>query len=364
MDSFHVVTAPGQGPFAALELERLGLGSGPAAFEGGLDDLYRANLGLATAERVLAVLGTFRAAAFSELRKKAARLPWERCLAPGQPVALRVTCRKSRLYHSMAVAERVAGAIEDALGEPPGPCEADAQAIFVRIENDTCTIAADSSGEFLHRRGYRLAVAKAPLRETLAAVMLLASGWDRVSPLLDPFCGSGTIAIEAARMALGIAPGRDRRFAFMDWPGFDRARWESVLESMALGQSGHAPIIMASDRDAGAIRMAGENARRAGVERHVRFERLSVSDVAPPAGPGFVVTNPPYGLRTDGGSDLRDLYDRFGAVLRSRFPGWRVAILCNDKRLTDRLRLDLDSSLALVNGGVRVRLARGVVPGV
>jgi putative N6-adenine-specific DNA methylase len=194
--------------------------------------------------------------------------------------------------------------------------------------------------------------------------MLIASGWDSASPLLDPFCGSGTIAIEAARMALGIPPGRDRRFAFMDWPGFDRARWEYVLGETARGASGDVPIIMASDRDAGAIRMARANAERSGVADRIRFERLSVSEISPPAGPGWVVTNPPWGVRTDNGKDLRDLYARLGDVLRERCPGWRVAILSGDKRLLDRTRLELDSSLALVDGGLRVRLARGVVPGV
>ncbi|MDD5306853.1 MAG: class I SAM-dependent RNA methyltransferase [Deltaproteobacteria bacterium] len=378
MDSFHVVTAPGLEPFVALELERLGLvpekhtagiAPGRVAFYGGQGDLWCANLGLATADRVLAILGEFRAAAFSELRKKAARLPWERVFAPGGSVAIRVACHKSRLYHTGAVAERVAGAIADRLGEPPRLHEPQddegagaAQTIFVRFESDACTIAADSSGELLHRRGYRLAVAKAPLRETLAAVMLLASGWDRASPLLDPFCGSGTIAIEAARMAEGIAPGRGRRFAFMDWPGFDRGRWESMIAGKATPAPGGTPIIMASDRDAGAIRMATANAERAGVADRIRFERLSVSDISPPRGQGWVVTNPPWGVRTDNGKDLRDLYARLGDVLRERCRGWNVAILSGDKRLLDRTRLDLDTSLALVNGGLRVRLARGVVP--
>ena len=184
------------------------------AFNGGLDELYRANLHLRTASRVLVRLGDFYAAAFSELRKKAGRLEWERYLRPGQPVALHVTCHKSKLYHSDAVAERVAGAIGDRLGRPttmlkPAESEDDSppQLVIVRLVNDHCTISIDSSGELLHRRGYRLATAKAPLRETLAAGMLLASGWDVRSPLIDPFCGSGTIAIEAALMRAGLPPG-------------------------------------------------------------------------------------------------------------------------------------------------------------
>ena len=159
-------------------------------FQGELDDLYRANLHLRSANRVLVRAGEFYAAAFSELRKKAGRLAWERYLAPGQPVRLSVTCRKSRLYHSDAVAERVAGAIGDRLGKPRR-CSRPTkkmrrtrpQLVVVRLVRDLCTISVDSSGELLHRRGYRLATAKAPLRETLAAGMLLASGWD-----LTPRC--------------------------------------------------------------------------------------------------------------------------------------------------------------------------------
>ena len=224
------VSAPGLEPYTALELRQLDLLpdesgkelistwqapgteddlSGGVAFEGNLRSVYLANLWLRSANRVLLRLGDFQAAAFSELRKKASRLPWEHYLTPGRAVSLRVTCHKSRLYHSDAVAERVAGAIGDRLGKPVRVVKFDEQAeqpksqlILVRLVHDRCTISIDSSGALLHRRGYRLAIAKAPLRETLAAGLLIASGWQPASPLLDPFCGSGTIPIEAALLAL------------------------------------------------------------------------------------------------------------------------------------------------------------------
>ncbi len=385
MESYFAVTAPGLEPLAAQELRglrlpdsemddnSLGLGSivelgGGVAFEGELEDLYRANLHLRTVNRVLVRLGEFYTAAFSELRKKASRLPWEYYLAPGQPVALHVTCHKSRLYHSNAVAERVAGAISDRLGQPapvekPGEEEADRppQLVVVRLVNDRCTISVDSSGALLHRRGYRLATAKAPLRETLAAAMLLASGWDTHSPLLEPFCGSGTIAIEAALLAFGIPPGRGRRFAFMDWPDYNPVLWQSVSESWQAHHAGDVPLIQASDRDAGAIQISQANAERAGVSGAIEFTCRAISAIQPPPGPGWVVTNPPYGIRVSANHDLRNLYAQIGHVLRQHCPGWHVAILCNDLKLLAQMDLPLDSSFTMMNGGVRVRLARGLV---
>jgi len=317
---------------------------------------------------VLVRLGDFHAASFSELRKKAARLPWEEYLSPGQPVALHVTCRKSRLYHSDAVAERVAGAIGDRLGHPPAlekPADEEAdlapQLIIVRLWRDICSISMDSSGALLHRRGYRLATAKAPLRETLAAAMLLAAEWVKTSPLLDPFCGSGTIPIEAALLARELPPGRARRFAFMDWPGFNANLWESLLDASQAHVQSVVPVIQASDRDAGAVRIAQENAARAGVAGDIEFSCRAVSAIAPPSGPGWVITNPPYGLRVSANKDLRNLYAQLGNVLRVQCPGWHTAILSSDLRLLGQIGFSLDTSLSLVNGGVRVRLGRGQV---
>jgi len=376
MSSFFAVTAPGVEELTTLELRGLGLLAGTViertgggvAFDGELDALYRANLELRTASRVLVRLGDFYAASFSELRQKAGRLEWGRYVRPGQAVAIRVTCHKSKLYHSDAVAERVAGAIADALGKPvlrqkPGDDDGPntAQLIVVRLANDQCTVSVDSSGELLHRRGYRQAVAKAPLRETLAAVMLLASGWDRQSPLLDPFCGSGTIPIEAALLALGMPPGVNRRFAFMDWPGYEARTWQMLLEGSRARAGAEVPVIQASDRDAGAVRMAQENAERAGVADYIQFTCRAVSAIEPPPGAGWVVTNPPYGLRVSEGKDLRNLYAQFGNVLRAKCAGWQVAILCSDAKLLGQTGLRLDSGLSLVNGGVNVRLARGQV---
>jgi putative N6-adenine-specific DNA methylase len=423
MNQYFAVCAPGIEPLTSQELAHAGLlppeaaasapSAGGSAFSGDLEALYRANLWLRTANRVLLRLGEFHTTAFSELAKKGGRMSWERFLQPGKPVAVRATCHKSRLYHSGAVAEAVIAAIGKRLGQTPALVKFDEEAsgnlpqlVIARMNHDVCTLSIDTSGELLHRRGYRLATAKAPLRETLAAAMLAASGFEAAAsgfqaaasgyeaaasgweatasgweatasgweaaasgfeaaaPLLDPFCGSGTIAIEAAQMALGIPPGGKRRFAFMDWPDFDARRWQQLLDEAASGsrERPHPAPIQASDRDAGAIELAKANAERAGVSEYIEFRCQAVSAIEPAGGKGWVVTNPPYGVRVSGNKDLRNLYAQFGKVLQQKCPGWRLAILCSDPQLLGQLGIKLDTSLAWVNGGLAVRLARGVVP--
>jgi putative N6-adenine-specific DNA methylase len=379
MEKFFAVTAPGLKQAAAVEMARLGLkivpteredSAGGLEFEGELVDLYRANLHLRVVGRVLLRAGEFYAAAFPELRRKAARVEWERWLSPGQPLALRVTCHKSRLYHSGGVAERVAGAISERLGQNPPIQPFDErsgqplpQLVIVRLSHDHCMISIDSSGEGLYRRGYRQATAKAPLRETLAAGMLLASAWDAVSPIWDPFCGSGTIPIEAALIATNLPPGRQRHFSFMNWPGYSEQDWQNLLDESLEQAKIESPQIWASDRDEGAIAMARANASRAGVGERISFSVQSISSAYPPPGQGWVVTNPPYGLRVSSGKNLRNLYARLGDVLRDKCPGWQVAILSGGDRLLGTTRLPFRERISTVNGGVPVKMALGVIAG-
>ena len=232
------------------------------------------------------------------------------------------------------------------------------QLFIVRIVNDEVEISADSSGELLHRRGYRKEIAKAPLRETLAAAMVLASGWRRDEPLLDPMCGSGTIPIEAAMIARGIAPGLQRRFQFMNWPTFDRGRWNDILDKARGAATQSSEKIRGSDRDAGAIQAAARNAERAGVADTVQFGVESISgslaeldDVA--TGVGWLLTNPPYGIRIGESEDLRDLYARLGMALKSK-RGWRAGILTSDVALVRQTRLPLMPRFSTRNGGIPV----------
>jgi putative N6-adenine-specific DNA methylase len=386
MLTLFAVSPPGLEPITAVELQQLGLLStgslhspltpepGGVEFTGEIEAIYRANVCLRTASRVLLRLGEFHAAAFSELKRHTQQLPWKQFIHPGQSIAVRVTCHKSRLYHSTAVAREVIAAIDAVLGKPVVPSKANdeqlgvvPQLIVVRLLNDLCTISIDTSGHLLHRRGYRLATAKAPLRETLAAGLLLASNWDCFSPMLDPFCGSGTIAIEAALLAYQIPPGIARDFAFIDWPGYNPHLLSSIRSVPLHKPVGGLPdkpndrMILASDRDAGAIRIAQSNAERAGVAQYIEFSQRAVSAVDP-AGKGWIITNPPYGIRVSENKDLRNLYAQFGNVLRSRFSGWYFTIMCSDLLLLHQLKLPLDTSLSLINGGIPVRVGRGIVP--
>lgn len=381
--SLYAVCPPGLEALLAGELADLGIfsfqspsennqpqiiaGSGGVEFPGSEIDLYRANLHLRCASRILLRLGRFHASKFVELARKTGNLTWENYLQKDRPITLRVTCRRSRLYHSGAVAERVVAGIAERLGSTPLVAEADedrenAQLIIARLVEDECAISLDTSGAPLHQRGYRQALAKAPLRETLAAGILLASGWDLHSPLIDPFCGSGVIPIEAALLAMRIPPGRNRHFAFVDWPGFDPTGWSHLLAEADSLTREPAGVILASDRDAGAVRMSCENAERAGVAKWIRFSQQAVSAIAPPQQPGWIVTNPPYGVRISHGRDLRNLYAQLGNTLRTLCPGWQVAFLCSDDRLATQTRLSFHEGLSLVNGGIPVKLYRATVP--
>jgi putative N6-adenine-specific DNA methylase len=383
MLSLFAVTAPGLKPLAQKELQDLGLlhsgdrkdaaqnkeeeGAGGVSFRCSYSNLYKANLHLRTVNRILVRVGEFHATAFSELRKKAGRLPWEEYLEPGAPLSLRVSCRKSRLYHSGGVAERVAGGIADRLGKPPKiePYDENiekppVQLVIVRLLHDQAVISIDSSGENLHRRGYRKATAKAPLRETLAAAMLYAGGWDGASPLLDPFCGSGTIPIEAALLAKKAAPGKWRRFAFMDWPSYNQGAWQKLLDEALAGETACSAPILGSDRDAGAVKMAQANADRAGVLDCIEFSHRAVSAVEP-VGKGILAANPPYGLRVSQGKDLRNLYDQLGKVLKERCAGWQAVLVSNQQQLLTRTGVNFERFISTTNGGVNVLIGVGRV---
>ena len=333
---------------------------GGIEFTGTDAQIYQCNLHLRTASRVVVRLGEFYAAAFSELRKKASRLEWEQYLRPGQAVDVKVTCHKSKLYHSAAIAERVLGAIEDRLLRAPKVAEKDkpAQVVLVRLVNDLCTISIDTSGELLYKRGYRQAVAKAPLRETLAAGLLYAANYEGKTPLVDPFCGSGTIPIEATLIARHIAPGINRRFAFMGWPTFQKELFQSDLNQSRKEIQPTNQFFYAADRDRGAIEMAIANAARTGVNGDIQFACHAVSDLPYFESPGCLVTNPPYGMRITSSKDLRNLYASFGKVLRNSYQGWQVGILCSEEALMAALEIGPAQKVVhLINGGISVKFS-------
>lgn len=373
MDTLLASCLPGLEGLLAAELTQLGLleprlrlgppEPGGVVFGGGAAELYRALRGLALAERVFVRHGPFPATDFAALEKAAALVPWERYLAAGEPLCVRAEAKASRLYHEKGIAERVARGAGLRLKRKVGLVSFDegkpALLAYARLAKDSLLVDVDAAGAPLHRRGWRLQTAKAPLRETLAAALLRASGWDGRAPLLDPFCGSGTVVIEAALMAQGRPPGSFRRFGVESWPSFERAAWDRDRGTARAAAA--PPRILASDRDAGAVAAARANAQRAGVAELIEFSVRPVSAVELPPGPGFVVTNPPYGVRVSEGKDLRDLYAAFGKTLRAKAGGWSAALLTAGAQLARATGLGLEPGLSTLNGGLSVRVWRGRV---
>jgi putative N6-adenine-specific DNA methylase len=396
---------PGLEALALAEARALGLPAveeeGGFGWTGDLRSVVAANVGLRIASRVLVRLDAFEAVSFADLERRARRVAWGTVVRAGDAARFRVTCKKSRLYHSDAVAQRLADALvrtvpgvrvvdgdgsslrrfAPSVGVPHVPHGGDEEAgsdeatlFVVRFFRDRCLISVDTSGALLHRRGYRMATAKAPLRETLAAALLAASGWDGVAPLVDPLCGSGTIAIEGAWMARGIPPGANRTFAVERWPDVPEAlgrevraevasRMRAAAAGMTVGGDRTAGAIMGSDRDAGAIEAARGNAARAGVTDDVAFAVHAVSAAPIPAHErGWIVTNPPYGVRVGESGRVRDLWAQLGKVLRARAPGWEVALLSPDQALERELGFALRLAARTTNGGIPVRLMVGRVP--
>jgi putative N6-adenine-specific DNA methylase len=370
--------APGLEPFALAEAQALGLPAradeGGVAWSGDVRSVIAANLGMRIASRVLVRIAEFEARSFIELERWAKRIPWTLSVAPGATVRFRVTCRKSRLYHSDAVAQRLAEGVSravagvrseaDSAGDDEVLDHGESVLFVVRFFRDRCTVSADASGALLHRRGYRQATAKAPLRETLAAALVAASGWDGVAPLVDPMCGSGTIPIEAALAARRIPPGAHRGFAVERWPGVSADLVRSVRAELGASVLGSAPVpIVASDRDAGAIENARDNAVRAGVASDVELGVHAISAVEmPDVARGWIVSNPPYGVRVGDAARVRDLWAQLGNVLRRRAPGWRVTLLSPDAALERQLRIPVQLVAKTTNGGIPVRIVGGTIP--
>jgi len=237
------------------------------------------------------------------------------------------------------------------------------QRILVRLEEDRLTLSLDTTGEHLHRRGYRQATAKAPLRENLAAGLLLAAGYDGERPLVDPMCGSGTLAIEAALIARRLPPGGNRSFLFERWPSFRASTWTHLKKrAMEEARPAAPAAIVARDTHGGALRAAEANAERAGVSRDLVLEQADFFHASPPEGTGWVVMNPPYGLRVGESEDIRALYRRIGGRLRSAYAGWDFALLVPEARLIEVLGLPAEPPLWIPHGGLKVAVVRGKVP--
>jgi len=353
---------------ALLERELAALGIEARAVPGGVElrgdaaTIGRVNLESRLASRLLLRLGSFRTLHLNELEKLCAKLDVAPFLRADEPLAVRATCRKSKIYHSGAAEERVRRGLAKKLGASPAPAQgnldeddAPPQTVLVRFDHDVCTLSLDTSGAHLHKRGYRLETAKAPMRETLAAALLAEAGYGGDMAFVDPLCGSGTFAIEAALIATRTAPGRLRRFAFERWPSHD-ARALRLLREAADARRRPAPApIIASDRDEGAVNATRRNAERAQVAIEVRHQ--SLSDSRPPGSEGLLLTNPPYGARIGDPGRLRDLYATLGKLANRPYAEWSVGFVTSDERLARASGIAFTRvGLPVPHGGLRVKL--------
>ncbi len=368
-------------PLLARELVDLGASkvssvTAGASFRGSLETAYRVCLWSRTANRVLLALKRFPAASPEELYTGIQGIQWSRHLSAEGTLAVSFHAARSRISHTQYGAQRVKDAIVDqfraAFGmRPTVDLERPDVRVNVYLFRNEARVSLDLSGESLHRRGYRREGVKAPLKENLAATILLLAEWPDIAeagrPLIDVMCGSGTLPIEAALMAADIAPGLLRSyFGFLNWKGHDPGIWVRLLgEARERRQRGilHLPSIIGFDRDRSAVRAAKSNIEQAGLGGRIHVELRDLSEAHPVGGAtGLVVVNPPYGERLGEKERLDPLYLRLGEVFHDRFPGWKAVVFTGNPELGNRIGLRTRSVATLYNGSLECALFTFQVP--
>ena len=375
---FFAPVAPGLETICAQELKALGVtkieqAAGGVGFRATLGAGLRANLWLRSADRVLLRLRDFRVHSWDSLVHQAGKSGWDSWLPAGGPLAVEVSLRRSNLKHRGRIAEVVleaATASMEAHGlaapQPAKVSDPRALRLQVRGQGVRCTISLDTTGEHLHQRGYRQAAGAAPLRENLAAGLLLHCGYDGSEPLLDAMCGAGTLAIEAALIARRLAPGRQREFTLKRMPSHHKRSWLQMLSEAEAASLDEAPApILMLDQMTGALRAAGANAERAGVAENILVARDDFLRADPPEldRPGLLVANPPYGRRLGDPASARALIAALGQRLREAYVGWRCGIVVPRPAWIRLLGLQGVRQIVVPHGGQRVSLVCGEVPG-
>ncbi len=325
---------------------------------GDWNDVWRANLTLRGTSKVLARIGEFRAFHLAQLDKRSRKFPWGDTLMPGHAVKVEVvTNRKSKIYHAGAAIERIERAIHEEFGAKIAESMDDADIIIkTRIDDNNVRLSVDTSGIGLHKRGYKHAMGKAPLRETMAALALRGCGYNGAETVLDPMCGSGTFLIEAAQISRNLMAGQLRNFAFERLASYDAHAVQTLKDNWNSRESSQK--FYGSDRNVNVIGFSKENAKRGGVDDMCLFSPLPLSKIERPEGPpGLVITNPPYGARIGKKKDLFALYTAFGDVMRDRFKGWRVGMITLDTKLAEATKLPWrNTGPPIAHGGLKVRL--------
>ncbi len=373
--AFFATATPGLETVTGDELARLSptvqvaeVIRGGAAFRGRLTDLYRANLHLFTAGRVLLRLVDFKATNFLQLRKRVMALPWQFFMAPGTVPGCKVRAHRSRLYHSEAIGQQIGETIAEYWRMLDcSPAADDRQTLYVRLDQDRVNLSLDGSGANLYRRGIKTHSTRAPLRETTAAAILQLAGYRPDRPLCDPMCGAGTFSLEAALKAKNAAPGSRRSFPFLQWPSFQPRQWEYLLKQAAGGIERLAkPLIWASDIELSALEDLHACVAQSNLEDAVVVERRDFfkdptrwSEVGGP--PGLIVLNPPYGRRLQPDGPLTRFYQRLAVRMRSAFPGWHAAVIVPERTLGGLFPFCRQVH-AFEHGGLRLYLLAGTIP--
>ncbi|HTY21363.1 MAG TPA: THUMP domain-containing protein [Geobacteraceae bacterium] len=367
---FFATTAKGIEDLLADELKALGIevtavDRGGVRFSGTMEACYRANLWLRTASRVLIPLAGFPCNSPAALYDGVKSVCWNEFLTPEMTIAVDCSLRDSALTHSGYVALKTKDAIVDTIrdrcGRRPDVETRDPDLrVNVHLVKNHCTVSLDSSGIPLDRRGYRLERNEAPLRETLAAALVILSGWDGSSNLADPMCGSGTIPVEAALKGACRAPGLTRPgFGFQRWPGFEAGLWRMLIaEANGKARDSLPAKLIGCDRSARALSVARQNSERAGVGGMLDLIRGELAEFTPPPGPGVIILNPPYGKRLGEEEELKPLYRQIGDVLKQRCTGYSAYVFTGSSDLAKCIGLRASRRIVLFNGPIECRLLR------
>ncbi len=336
--------------------------AGGVAFECGIEVCYRANLESRLATRVLMRLGHAPYRNEQDIYDAALALHWPDWFSEKQTLRVDVTAIRSPLKSLEFVTLRIKDAVCDRFRADRGSRpDVDTRSPDVRIQGfldrENVTLYLDTSGEPLNKRGYRKDAGEAPLKENLAAGIVRLTGWDLLEPLLDPMCGSGTLVIEAAMMALAIAPGHARGFGFERLAGFDARRWKEVREAARARRAPPRKLaIFGRDRYGDELKIARGNLEAAGLADCVELKQADVLDTGAPAPAGVLVANPPYGARLGEENELADFYPKLGDTLKKYYAGWRCYIFSGDTQLPRLLRLQASRRTPLFNGPLECRL--------
>jgi len=332
---------------------------GGVAFSGSWETCYRANLWSRIASRVLWKVGEFQYQDEKDLYEAAKAVDWTQYFAVQKKIRVNVTAQKSPLksleFATLKVKDAVCDRFREKVGSRPDVDRANPDVrIHVFLEEAKGILYLDTSGEALFKRGWRMDIAEAPIRENLAAGIIMLSGWKFDQPLLDPMCGGGTLLSEAAAMARGRAPGAKRSFGFEKIGLFDSKLWDRVKEERTVEPV--EPRLYGSDTDPEALQAARRNLGAAGVERWVKLEQSDVLERAAPEAAGVMLANPPYGERIGSADELAALYPKLGDALKKRFAGWNCFFLTADLRLPKLIRLQPSRRTPLWNGSLECRL--------